>query len=101
MNGPDVSEPPSGSEMPTVIGWPVGPASRLLVVAVLSRPHAATAALAVIIAASRKVLAVKRLIGLLSFFHGNRARVERDPVVRGAPTVLRAPPVVSLGPRVA
>src|SRR5215469_5060194 len=98
MNGSDEAEPPSGSEMPTVIGWPVGPASRVLVGAALLRPHAATAALAVVIAASRKVLALKRLIGFLSFFRASRGgRVIRWCAERAA--ALRAPPVVSPGPR--
>jgi hypothetical protein len=44
-----------------------------LVGAALLRPHAATAALAVVIAASRKVLALMRLIGVLSFFLAARA----------------------------
>ena len=85
--------------MPTVIGWPVGPASRLLVGAALLSPHAATAALAVVIAASRKVLALKRLIGSLSFFLAipRGWRVIRWCAERAA--VLRAPPVVSPGPR--
>src|SRR5690349_157882 len=65
MNGSDAGVPPSGSEMPTVIGWPAGPASRVLPVLAVLRPQAATAALAAVTAASRKVLARGRLIGFL------------------------------------
>src|SRR6516162_8751858 len=52
--------------MPMVIGLPDGPASTGLLLSLL-RPHAATAALAAIIAASRKDLTCGRLIVSVSF----------------------------------
>src|SRR5579871_6341160 len=69
--------------MPTVIGWPLGPASSVLALLALLRPHAATATLAAVIATRRKVLARGRLIWVLSF-PASPARVADDRGARNA-----------------